>query len=309
MFKPFHFRIFLTVAFLATLHLFMPKVRAANLFSTDLTYNTERERGYILGPLGSLLLPGFDQWVEGQFSSALIYSSVALGGLSLASEAGNESTNISDIEEASDRQRQTLYGLQLYQTMGSLSAFHSFRTAVKSRTQTNDFKFLTKDEDTGDLLKAPFEFEHILKPTSYIPLGLLAAFIAAGWNEEPRHFRGKDAAFSLGVSYNAGVGEEALFRGYMMPALMNSLENEFWSNAITSVTFAALHISSDNPYPLSQLALGYYFGWLTQKNNWTLAESIFIHTWWDVLVFVSVTATQGESASAGIFIPLVHYGF
>ena len=64
-------------------------------------------------------------------------------------------------------------------------------------------------------------------------------------------------------------------------------DSDFWSNAAQSLLFAAAHLNT-NPQPIAQLLLGYHLGYVTQKNNWTLGESIFIHTWWDVIAFSTI---------------------
>ena len=50
---------------------------------------------------------------------------------------------------------------------------------------------------------------------------------------------------------------------------------------------ASSHLNT-NPQPIAQLLLGYHLGYVSQKNNWTLGEAIFIHTWWDVIAFSTI---------------------
>src|SRR5690606_36713047 len=102
-----------------------------------------------------------------------------------------------------------------------------------------------------------------------------------------RNVRGKDFLTLSAISYNAGVGEEALFRGWMMPVWQETFHSKFWSNTITALIFAAGHISDELPVPWPQFAIGYYLGHLTQKNYWTLSESVFIHSWSYVIILAS----------------------
>ncbi len=53
-----------------------------------------------------------------------------------------------------------------------------------------------------------------------------------------QNFQGSDAFYSGAYSYNAGVGEEAMFRGWLMPVFHQKFDSPFWANATTSVLFA-----------------------------------------------------------------------
>ncbi|MGE3760274.1 MAG: lysostaphin resistance A-like protein, partial [Pseudobdellovibrionaceae bacterium] len=147
-----------------------------------------------------------------------------------------------------------------------------------------------------DLMMAPFHFSHLLKPTTFIPLGVLAYAIGSSRGEyKKRPLNSSDGFFAGGISYNAGVGEEALFRGYLMMNLRESWGSDFWSNAATATVFGLAHLSPSNRAPVAQLALGYYLGWITQRNDWTLSESIFLHAWWDVLAIAAALEYDEES--------------
>ncbi len=174
--------------------------------------------------------------------------------------------------------------MQLYMFAGEMSAFHSFRTSIKARRESGQFAFLKAEETPADLLTAPFDFEYVLRPTTYWPLVAgLALGIASMDSRVKDEFSFGDAAFTAGVSYNAGVGEEALFRGYLMPVLRERIGSDGWSNVIQGTAFGAAHYSERNKLPVFQTLAGYYLGWLTQRNEWSLRESIFLHAWWDVL--------------------------
>jgi hypothetical protein len=285
---------------------------AQPFFNNELKNRPEENRTCVWMPLGSFILPGLGQWSEGQIPSAAFYSGLGVTSVMVARGVGDEdNVEVSDYDRATDQQRLLSYSLQVYQTVGSLSAYQSFRTAVNSRRDDGQFQFLEKEyeEDAGDLLLAPLQMGELLKPTTYIPLGLLTVAALADWNNRQRSWLGKDVAFSLGTSYNAGVGEEALFRGYMMPLLMEQWDSPFWSNFTTALVFGALHISPGNPVPWPQFTLGYYLGWLSQRNHWTLKQSIFIHAWWDVIAFTIDLTDRGRKQDAKLFLPLVSTTF
>lgn len=276
-------------------------------FSTTPRYGITRTRNYVFPPLASFFVPGLGQVIEQQWEPGLTYAGTAGFGLVLAQTAAErireDNLKRRNFDEMTGLERQYTYGMQLYLFAGEMSAFHSFRTSIHARKQNGQFTFLEAEEDTGDLLLAPFAFEEVLKPTTYLPLLAGLVFAVNRYNSHKTSradFDGGDAAFTGGVSFNAGVGEEAFFRGYMMPVFREWSGSDFWSNSGTAVIFGAAHYGPNNRMPIFQTLAGYYFGWLTQRNKWSLKQSIFVHTWWDIIVIGAGAARN----SSDRYIPL-----
>lgn len=288
-------------------------------FSTEPRKKLDKRRNLYFPPIVSLILPSFDQWWEQQHGAAATYLGTWLLGANLAAAAQQAISDgqrqeiyddYKDIKDYTDVRRQYQYGTQLVLFAGEMSAYHSFRTAMKTRKQDGEFTFLTTDEDPGDLLLAPFAFSEALKPTTFIPLLALTGLVIAqsnnGYHAKGGPFTFGDGAFVAGTSYNAGVGEEALFRGYMMPMFREGFGNNFWSNAATSALFGAAHLGSVK-FPVIQTVLGFYLGWLTQRNEWSLRQSIFLHAWWDV---IALGAAVAQSKNGGtVYLPALTYQF
>ncbi len=289
----------------------------------------DRPRLEILPQIASFILPGFDQWWEGQYIAGAAYSGTATFSVLLASSGSreiqdardreakaaressggadaNEESQNSELDQKGFTERKVMLALQTYQSMGGLSAYHSFRTSVQTRRPGGQYQFLTKEETPRQILQAPFRFDHLLRQSTIWPLAvgatiavLITKATADGIDsgelkDEIRRseFTSADGLYAMGFSYNAGTHEEAVFRGWILPVTMEYVGSPFWSNMITATLFAAAHLGS-NSRPIPQFLLGYYLGWRTQKNDWTISESIFIHTWWDVIAFA--TAYQFES--------------
>lgn len=271
----------------------------------------------MLPALVSFLLPGFDQWVEGQYGPAAFYTGTATAGMFIAANALDENGEIigSGISERNNNFRQYQLGSQLYMAAGSFSAYASFRSAVRSRQAYGQFSFLNKEETTDELLASPFYFSNMIKPTTFLPLLLLTGLVAVELGQgsdstfQTNGYNGSDFAYGAGFSYLAGTNEEALFRGWLMPVTMQWFKSPFWSNMSTSLLFAAAHISPQNRVPWPQFVLGAYLGWVTQRNKWTLQESIFIHTWWDVIAFAAVYMDESRRDQAQIQVPLINASF
>jgi hypothetical protein len=284
-----------------------------SVFSFDIRKAGKIRSSTYWHPLGSLFVPGLAQYMNKQTEAGFIYSGVAGVGLGVAL------LNVNDLREADDTQLRTdmtdpekafVWGLQTYQTAGSLSTYHAFRSVAAQRKEKGEFDFLTVDETTDQLMKAPFQFSYFLEPTVFVPLGVLLGGLVYYHNNEgaiSKSLTLTDGLFTTGASYNAGVGEEALFRGYLMMNLRQSWSSDFWSNAATSTVFALAHLSEENRYPWPQLVLGYYFGWLAQRNQWTLSEGVFLHTWWDVIA-LSAALAEGVSSQT-LWLPVVSLSF
>lgn len=227
-----------------------------------------RPRTFLIPPVLSFILPGFDQWWEGQPGYGALYSGLYVGSLvgevALKSRAGDIS--------------------QFMPVAGGFSLYHSFRTAVQTR---EDFAFLKTVETPADLALAPFRVSYLGRVTTLIPL--VVAF-GIGFLEEPKdvaldHLTATEAYRATSRSYVAGTWEEAVFRGWMMPVLMHYTGSEWFSNVLTASVFALAHLPS-NPRPYPQFAAGLYFGYVSQQNGWTIGESIFMHAWYDLFLFL-----------------------
>jgi hypothetical protein len=271
--------------------------------------NAKRRSSTYWFPLVGMGVPGLPQFLNGQKGPGIVYSGggALFLGAAIAANPVSPDTDPNDYNSLSDRGELYTFSLESFQVIGALSTYHAFRSTVLQRKERGDFYFLVHDDETtGDLLLAPFQPAYLLEPTVIIPLGVLAAAVIVGHNsgsEGSQQVSFTDGAFLGGISYGAGVSEEILFRGYLMMNLRQSWGNDFWSLAATSTLFGAAHISSSNPVPWPQLLAGFYFGWLTERNQWTLSRSIFLHSWWDVIAFAAEFSSNAVEHK--IFLPVI----
>lgn len=268
-----------------------------------LRYKKTKPRNFWLFPGLSFILPGLDQLIEGQWYSGAAYAGAYWGGIAGQVNYGLQLSELvesrrfkeqSKQEKANELKfnetaRRAALAAQISLASSSFSAYHSFRTAVRSQKPYGRFAFLRHEESPADLLLAPFEFSHLKKATTYVPLMTISLVWLLGSelpseNYVQRQLNTSDAFYTGAYSYLAGTHEEALFRGFLMPAMRESFANNFWSNTWTSLAFAAAHLPTV-PVPITQFLLGWHLGHITQKNGWKLSEAIFIHAWWDVIAF------------------------
>lgn len=258
-------------------------------------------------PLASVFFPGLGQLVEGQMTAAATYFSLGLSGQLYYShyvqevrdyQASDDYLSASDEAKENrathgEAERKAGVGFQLYFASGSFSAYHSFRTRVLSHQAHGGYAFLQHEETPWDILAAPLRFDFLKRSSTWVPLGLITGVALLGAvSPVPDDFErdplsGSDVLFAGLSSLGAGTHEEAMFRGWIMPMLYEQTGSPFWSNGLTSLFFAAAHLSSVD-VPLAQLLLGYHLGSVTIENQWRISEAVFIHTWWDVVAFLAI---------------------
>ena len=299
---------FLTILILTLM--FTLSVRADESFYTY-PQNPKKPRNIMGRAILSFVVPGFDQWSEGQVGAGMAYTGLSVLGIGTAIAVRGDLTQ--SVSSKDDRSRATLLGLQTYQTMGSLSGYHAFRSGVIGRKTLGEYLFLTLEETPGDLAIAPLRFDYLVRPTTFVPLILLGGLIYLDATSGSNHaipFSTADGVFASGFSYQAGLGEEALFRGVAQPLLMEIATDRrpFAANLVQAAVFGAAHLSSENSLPLIQFLFGLYLGWLTEHNQYTISENIFIHVWWDVLAIGASYAYQ-QKVNRPIYLPLVQLQF
>ena len=274
----------------------------------------------LLAPLLGLFVPGVPQYFQGRPLLGLAYTGTALAGLSLSSQGEKEykkkwgtKPEFNPLTESPEERKYIVGGL-LFQGAEFLSLYQAFRSSVPAyQREDGMYRFLPPPDKGIDLALAPVHFGFLARPTSYIPLGLLASVVTyLVADERDSHagadwtFSGDDLLFGGALAYNAGVSEEAAFRGWLLPlAYQYTGQRWFLANGLQAGLFAAAHYSEDVRYPVVQALLGYYFGYLIRRNGWSLSESIFQHFWWDAILFTGGFLTQRRvPAAIQISLPL-----
>jgi hypothetical protein len=295
-------------------------------FSSRLRMKPGKERNAFWWSVGSFLLPGFDQFFEQQYRAGFTYAGGAYIGLLIYSQAQAQIENEESLEEefegagdynkSDDKEKRLLFGASLYQFMGSMSAYQAFRTAARSHieSESDRFDFLkqTIEEDAGDVMLAPFDFRYFVEPTSWAPLLLVGGLVAYDLSRPgvgDGEVTTSEGVFLSNISYHAGVGEEALFRGWIFPYLYEETESYFWANTLQAAFFAYLHVTPTYKVPYYQFAFGWYAGYLAKRNNWSIEEAAFVHTWWDIIAFTALFLNDGTREQAQVQVPVLQMSF
>lgn len=86
-----------------------------------------------------------------------------------------------------------------------------------------------------------------------------------------------------------GLGEEALFRGFLFPSFSQTLSSK-WLGAVTSSAVFALSHATNGRQDLAASPMiqrfigGMLFCWQVDRNRYDLRKNIFAHAWYDILV-------------------------
>ena len=218
-------------------------------------------------PVPSVILPGFGQYCQGEWSG-LAYTGVAVAGftvytLGVLDLAGEVSTNPSKLFDSEDWTiRRVMLGAAAGQGSGFLSAYSAFRSSVpRFQQEDGKYQFLTGHESIGDMALSPLRFDHLGQLSAAVPLGLLAGTLTyltldyrSSHEGSDWTFSADDPAFFGPLAYNAGLTEEALFRGWLLPAAYQYMGRIWWlANGSQALLFAAAHYSAANPVPWPQL--------------------------------------------------------
>jgi membrane protease YdiL (CAAX protease family) len=272
----------------------------------------------------SLLCPGCGYFHLGQPGRAGAYlgttAGLLLAGLALASQDGGL-RGLSSGEEPRMTPSPAPLAIPVLiaaQNLWFYGVFASYRDARIARGDQG-YRYPVSHESLTDLLTAPVRPRVLRRPWFWaglpVALGAAIGFSALVSPQDVgkgvrslddgrgvwflgRHY-GTAPGVVLGESYYAGlflpvgVGEEALFRGVLQPALAESLG--LWPGwALTSVIFGGIHLFNfiDQPDGLETAAkalpfltaVGSYLGLTAIKTGHQLETSVALHFWYDFLI-------------------------
>jgi hypothetical protein len=259
-------------------------------------------------PLASIFLPGFGQEMDDEHTKSILLAGQGISGILIASNALQKQvdynkTPVLDENYQQDIRLQLLIGGSMYTNAGLLSAFDVFNSRLKAYQAEGKFEFLPHNQNLTDLYKAPFHFSYLKKSTTWIPFLIAMGLGYEGLMSPPHpnqiHARGIDGAAGAYLSYNAGTGEEAYFRGALYPTLYESWNGHWTANATQALVFGYMH----GPEPYPQILAGWYLGWLAEKNGFDLGEGIFVHAWWDFWV-ITANFIKNRSYANELYIQL-----
>ncbi|EIA08940.1 CPBP family intramembrane glutamic endopeptidase [Flavobacterium frigoris] len=129
-----------------------------------------------------------------------------------------------------------------------------------------------------------------------VMLGIALLFKLSGSNIESKKideilkFFNNNLPLILFTSITAGVTEELLFRGYLIPRLEILFKNSYWAIVISSVLFGLIHYSYGTLIQIiAPLFIGVVLAFHYQKYR-SITIIIICHFLWDLIVLLNKTS-------------------
>jgi hypothetical protein len=268
--------------------------------------------------LASAVIPGAGQAANGDYGDAALHFgvfAVSVYGAIRYRDKNDYLDADQRYDEDNNREfinRTTLrydYAIRLASDMTLYSGYAAYRDA--RQRDNSGFRTPAPRESLGDLAKAPFSFNYLSRPTTFIPLAVEAALLYRYRDSKDAYgiYRANDVSerdlhvFNLTANEMTAVGEEAFFRGF--------LNNEFSSRygdgtglVTSSVIFGLAHTGQgQTANALQATAAGFYFGWLHQKNGYAVGEGVALHYWFNVFAGAAAIRNGGSAELLHIQLP------
>ena len=140
------------------------------------------------------------------------------------------------------------------------------------------------DQNIFQNLSAPFYPPNFL---DWRGATLVAAGAAAGAHQQYPALKKPELIAKYAF---VGFGEEALFRGFVLPSFTDSFHSKGWGIVLSSAVFSVAHAATGDGSALApsvlvvRWILGMWLAWQADSNKYDLRKNIFAHAWYDVLV-------------------------
>jgi membrane protease YdiL (CAAX protease family) len=282
-------------------------VLAALLLVQDTAGRPSRPGSDFWSPVASVFVPGAGQYAGGWLRAGAGFTAAAGVGYALYFTGDRAAAQLSDLPRSPAGQ-QALAGLELATAAGFLSAYDAFHRALPSLGREGKYAFLVAHEPIGRVLSAPFDLRMLGRWTTWIDLAHTAivttALVLTETAPDKRYlpFHLHDGVFGTTLAYGAGTGEEAAFRGWLYPLLYQTLGRRAWlANGLQAAVFGGLHVPQADWFAADIAAWGFYEGWLTRRNGWSVRESAFQHFWYDTVIVAATFLTQGTRRVTLVF--------
>lgn len=266
----------------------------------DSAVATPRRGGQFLWPFSNMLLPGAGLYGTGRPVSGAGYTASALVGVGLV---GHSSFDEFDLDARDSQGQRIAVGLAVLSASGMLGAYDTFRGSLPGFKAVGKYDYLEHTPSVGQIMAAPADPRYLRRWTTWVGLAFTAAATVGVLSQDKDPgappLGGRDVAYSGAISLGAAAGEEAAFRGWLLPLFHQNMGQKFWlANGLQSTIFGAGHPDAKE-FAFVIGAWAFYQGWLTRRNGWDVRESTFQHFWYDVAIFLATLSRSNGTASIG----------
>jgi hypothetical protein len=260
----------------------------------------------------SAIVPGLGQASIGDYGTAAAHFGLFAASLATGLYYQHQPDFLSDDVRYDDGNREFInqttlrrdFALRLATDTALYSSFGAYRDARARDDRA--YRTPAPRETLSDLAIAPFSWEFLSRPTTFIPLALQAwAASRSGYGI----FRADDVSSRDMHVYNAtaneftAVGEEGFFRGF----LNNEFSNRWgdgWGLTGSSLAFGIAHTGQGQTANAVQATIaGAYLGWVQQRNGFQIGEGVALHYWINVIAGISAIRKGGSATLLSFSVP------
>ena len=268
-----------------------------------------------MAAVGSALIPGLGQAAYGDWETAGAHFGVFAVSLGTAVHYQRKPDFLSDsarYDDPGNREfinQTTLRRDFALRLAGDTALYSSFSAYREGRARdTRVYRTPAPKESLSDLAVAPFSWEFLSRPTTFIPLGLQVLAVSRSRNGYGI-YRGQDVSkadlhvYNITANEFTAVGEEGFFRGFANNELSDRWGNG-WGLAGSSLLFGISHTGQGNTANAVQASLaGAYVGWVQQRNGFQIGEGVALHYWVNVLAGISAIRNGGSAQLVSLRLP------
>jgi len=244
----------------------------------------------------SVIIPGWGQATQGDYTAAAQHFSLFAVSLGAGIHYQNKSDFLTDDIRYEDNRefinQTTLrrdFALRVATDTAFYSSFAAYREG-RARDTQRTYRTPAPKESLWDLAVAPFSWQFLSRPTTFIPIGLQ---IWAAKRDNYGLFRdgvsqGEMHAYNFTANEFTAIGEEGFFRGFLNNE-MSDRHGNGWGLVASSTIFGLAHAGGQGQTAtVAQAALaGAYLGWVHQRNNFQIGEGVAIHYWINVIAGIA----------------------
>ena len=265
----------------------------------------------VIAATASAIIPGLGQAAQGDYTTAAEHFSIFAVSLGLGIHYQNQPDFLQD-QDRYQHEREIInqttlrrdFALRIATDMTLYSSFAAYRDG-RSR-DTRYYRTPAPKESLSDLAVAPFRWEYLSRPTTFIPIGIqliAAASDRYGVYRAPDVSKNALYAYELTANEFTAVGEEGFFRGFLNNEMSSQWGNG-WGLAGSSAIFGLAHTGQGQAANAIQAGLaGAYLGWVQQRNSFQIGEGVAIHYWVNVIAGIAAIRHGGTAQLVSFSLP------
>jgi hypothetical protein len=268
-----------------------------------------------LAALASAIIPGLGQASYGNYEEAAAHFGIFAVSLSTALHYQHKPDFLNDdarYDGASDGEyinQTTLrrdFALRLAADTMLYSSFGAYRDARQRDERA--YRTPAPRESLSELALAPFSWEFLSRPTTFIPL-ILQAWGVSRSKYGYGIYRGNDVStrdlhvYNVTANEFTAVGEEGFFRGFVNNEFSDRWGNG-WGLTASSLLFGIAHTGQGQTANAVEASIaGAYLGWMHQRNGFQIGEGVALHYWINVLAGIAAIRNGGSAPLLSLRLP------